>query len=229
MLAISPQAQGALEAYARPAFAVRVRKALAEKYPHFLPRFPETLQDVITGNMLNRAAMWGLRQQSALLAYCELMISVAANFDEEPEIRSVLEQAPEPKDFAIRALPQKVTKMAWTRAERRASNLAFFTPPALITAPVPDQTVAALPIALFDQPEVHNARAAVGAALGQAGELDMKHLPDAALVIAACRSFWGPGFTAMSWMQAVLQRGPSPDMAIAAMRCRLAIDHGRFV
>ncbi len=229
MLAISPKAQGALEVYARPAFAVRVRKALAAKYPHFLPRFPENLQGVITGNMLGRASLWGLSQQSSLLGFCELMIGVAANFDEEPEIRAALENAPEPKDIALRALPKQVGKAAWTRAERRASKLPFFIPPAMAAAPLPDQTVVALPIVLFDRPEAQNARAAVGAALGQVGELNLRAFPDAALVVAACRSFWGPGFPAMSWMSELTARQVSPAVLLAAMRARLAIAFGRFV
>lgn len=229
MLAISPKAQGALEVYARPAFAVRVRKALAAKYPHFLPRFPENLQNVITGNMLGRASLWGLSQQSALLGYCELMIQVAANFDEEPEIRAALEAAPQPRDLALRKLPLNVAKAAWTRAERRASKLPFFIPPALVTQTVPDQTVAALPIVLFDRPDAQNARAAVGAALPQVAELNLRHLPDAVLVVAACRSFWGPGFTAMSWMSQLVAKQTPPSVLLAAMRARLAISFGRFV
>ncbi len=229
MLAISLKAQGALEAYARPAFAARVRKALADKYPHFLPRFPEAMQAVITGNMLGRASLWGLRQQSALLGFCELMIQVAANFDEEPEIRAALDAAPEPKDFALRALPDRVGKAAWTRATQRASNLAFYVPPSLVAATNADQTVAALPIVLFDQPELHNARAAAGAALGQAGELNMKHLPDAGIVVAAARSFWGPGFTALSWMGELQANRTAPGVMLQALRARLAIEFGRFV
>ncbi len=229
MLVISPQATAALDDYARPAFAVRVRKALAEKYPHFLPRFPENLQDAITGNMLNRGSLWGLRLQTGLLAYCELMISIAANFDEEPEIHGVLQDAPDPKDYTVTALPQKVSKPAWTRAERRASNLPFYIPPSLVGAANPDQTVAALPIALFNQPDAQNARAAVAAALGQAGELNMKHLPDAGLVIAACRSFFGPGFAAMAWMAEAQQERMPPDVMLETMRLRLALDFGRFV
>lgn len=229
MLAFSPTAHGALEAYARPAFAARVRTALAAKYPHFLPRFPEKLQDLITGNMLGRAAMWGLSHQSSLLGFCEIMITVAANFDEEPEIRSHLEAAPQPKDFAFRALPKTVPKPAWTRAERRRSNLPFFIPPSFAAQPLPEQTVAALPVVLFDRPDAQNARAAVSAAAGQPDELDIRHLPDAVLVVAACRSFWGPGFTAMSWMAELTARRVAPTVMLAAMRARLAIAFGRFV
>lgn len=227
MLAISPSAQSALESYARPAFAVRVRKALAEKYPHFLPRFPQDLQDVITGNMLGRAALWGLRQQSSLLAYCEFMISVAGNFDEDTDIRAALESAPEPKDFTLRGLPRTVPPAAWARSEKLGSNLPFFIPPALVAAPVADRTVAALPIVLFGQEEAHNARAAVNAALGQAGELGLTAFADSVLVVATCRSFFGPGFTALSWMNDL--RPMPPHKRLHALRLRLAIEHGRFV
>lgn len=229
MLAISPTAQGALAAYARPAFAVRVRKALAEKYPHLLPRFPEPFQDAITGNMLGRAASWGLSQQAALLGYCELMITVAANFDEEPEIRQALENAPEPRDFTLRTLPHAVAKPAWTRAARRASTLPLFVAPSLAGAAIPEQTVAALPLALFDRPEVHNARAAVTQAMGTVVELNMKGLADALLVVAACRSFWGAGFPALAWMVDLQRRQTPPHVLIAALRCRLALEFGRFL
>ena len=228
MLAISPQAQAALEAQARPAFMARVRKALADKYPHVLPRFPQGLQNAITGNMLGRASLWGLSQQSALLGFCELMIQVAANFDEELEIRDALQAAPEPKDFAFRALPKTVAKAAWTRAERRASNLPFFIPPSLVNAPNADQTVAALPIVLFDQPEAHNARGAAEAALGQAAELNLKPLPDAGIVVAAARSFWGPGFPALSWMVELHAKRTPPSVLLQTLRARLAVEFGRF-
>ena len=77
MLAISETTLRTLETSARPLFARRVQLALAEKYQHFLPRFPEPVQAVIVANMLGRAARWSIHGQRALLAFCELMIAVA--------------------------------------------------------------------------------------------------------------------------------------------------------
>ena len=109
MLAISELTLKTLEASARPLFARRVQIALAEKYLHFLPRFPDGIQTLIVGNMLGRASRWGINGQRALLAFCELMISVAANFDEQPEIRAELEQARGGRDATLLELPDRVS------------------------------------------------------------------------------------------------------------------------
>src|SRR3982750_2591933 len=191
MLAISESTLQTLEASARPLFARRVQAALADKYPHFLPRFPDAVQTVIVGNMLGRASRWSIHGQQALLAFCELMIAVAGNFDEQPEIRAVLEATKGARDHTLIDLPGLVRDDVWAKAASNASTLPFYIRPAMIGQVAAEQVAAALPVVLHDRPGAADAAAAVQTAQAVAGRLGLADDADSLLVIAACRSFYG--------------------------------------
>lgn len=230
MLAISQNSLTTLEATQRPLFARRVRAALAMRYQHFLPRFPEAVQLAVVGNMLGRASRWQISGQQGLLAFCEFMIAVAPSFDEQPEIKAALEQQQGARDQLLTALPSKVSAQSWADAEQRAANLPFFVPPRLIGQPETEQTEAALGLVLHDRPEAAAAAEAVAAASETAARLELGDTADALMVLAACRSFYGDGFERDApWAAEVFGRPMPPRAVVNALRLRLALDFARFV
>jgi hypothetical protein len=231
MLAISETTLSSLEATARPLFARRVREALAERYPHFLPRFPEPVQALIVGNMLGRAARWSIHGQRALLAFCELMISIAANFDEHPEIRGVLEKEQGGRDRALLALPRQVSAAAWADARSNAVTVPFYLRPSTLAQPPAEQAAAAVALALYDRPEAHDATNAVQGAANAAAGLNLPVDADGLLVVTACRTFYGEAFDErrLSWAPMIFGSGLDPRTVLHALRLRLALDFARFV
>ena len=231
MLSISEATLRTLETSARPLFARRVQAALAEKYLHFLPRFPEVVQTAIVGNMLGRASRWGIYGQRALLAFCELMIAVAANFDEQPDIRAVREGQDGARDQVLTVLPGLVSEAAWAEAERNAATLPFYVRPSMIEAGEAERTAAAIPLVLHDRPEAASASAAVAAAQALARRLGLADVPDALLVLSACRALYGEGFdeSRLAWTDGVFGAGLPPRAVVNALRLRLALDFARFV
>lgn len=228
MLSVSPQAQGALADMARPAFAARLREPLAAAYPTILSRFPPHVQARIIGNMLERARRWRLTGQAASLAFCELMLKIAPNFDEEPDLRRWLERGYPTPDRALTTLPDEAPEEAWERARRNRSVLGLFIPVDLIGAPVLDQTVAALPLVLYDRPPQPSARIAVEQALPSVQEMGLRGLADAPLVVCVCRAMWGADFLRQPWAVVVARERFPPELVLSALRLRLAQDNGRF-
>lgn len=231
MLAISDTTLQTLEVSARPLFARRVQAALADKYPHFLPRFPDPVQASIVANMLGRASRWSIAGQRALLAFCELMIAVAGNFDEEAEIRALLEAEQGNRDWVLLQLPGLVGEAGWAAARDRASTVPFYIRPAVIGQPAAEQVAAALGVVLYDRPEAAAAPAAVQAAEVLAGRFGFAGDADTLLVVAACRSFYGDVFDErrLAWAPDVFGAGLSQRAIANALRLRLALDFARFV
>ena len=225
MLSFSPTAAEALRAQARPAFLDRVRRRLVATYPHFLPSFPEPIQARITGVMLERAAGWGLTRQSALWAFCEAMVSVAPDFDDEPEIRARLDADRTRLDLL---LPDRIATMPprlAANARRRASRLAFFTS----VRTEPERTAAAIPVALFDRVEARDPAGAAAQGWDAAATLGLGGVADAGLIAAACRSFWGPDFVRLRWAAPLWHEPWSPAERVELLRFRLAAQHRRFL
>ena len=231
MLAISETTLRTFETTARPLFARRAQAALAAKYPHFLPRFPDAVQAAIVANMLGRASLWSIHGQRGLLAFCELMIAVAGNFDEQPAIHAALESGPEGRDRAVVALPTLVPEEAWADASANATTLPFYIRPAVIGQAAPDQVAAALPVVLHDRPEAASPAAAVQAAEASCGRLGLVGDADSLLVVAACHAFYGDAFDQkrLAWAPALFGGSLPPRAKINALRLRLALDFARFV
>jgi hypothetical protein len=226
MLTISPQIADALEVYSRPGFARDLCVELADKYPHFLPRFPEAVQLRIVSNMLARASGWGLDRQDALTAYCEYMIVIAANFDEEPEIRHALQANRGDLNLLIPVLPEFVSEVAWDRAEAAGSSLPFFVNPRFDGQSLPQRSAEAVKVALFDRPEAQAPDAAVARAAAEAQARGLDRETDALLVLAACHSFYG---AAPLWLDELARERWSSGAIIEAIRLRLALDSGRYL
>jgi hypothetical protein len=229
LLTISPSALEALRAHARPGFVARAHESLSETYPHFLPRFPETVGHAIVANMLGRASAWGLTNQQSLILWCDWMIVIAPNFDEEPELNYALAHSPEPLDTSILKLTYAADPGAWERAERRRSSLPLFMPPSARALSLPDQIVASIPLALHDRPEAADPIGAVINSTAVAQRLGLQDMPDAPLVVAACVSFWGNRFVELPWMRELIADRWAPPSFIEALRLRLSLEHGRYI
>jgi hypothetical protein len=212
-------------------FASFVRSHLAETYPHFLPRFPATVQRRIVSNMLERAEGWGFTWQSNLLAYCQLMISIAANFDDEPRIRAALTRTRSDADAAMSQLPRSVPEDAWTRAEAAAQELPFFVSPALAKAPPEQRTAAALRCVLWEA-EASRREELSAEAVRLAERLRWQRSMDAAHTLAAASFFYGAEFyepKRCAWARDVFRPDATPGESIALLQLRIAIDHGRMI
>lgn len=229
MLVILPRSQEALRSAAMPGFRERMRRVLADAHPHFLPCFPHSVQQVIVGNMLDRAAMWRLGRQDSLHAYCTAMIAVAPNFDESPPIAARLREHGEQLDSVLADLIEGMPETIRRGAAKSGSNLPLFIPAALRDRSEMERTVTAIPVALYDRPEAARAASAAGEAVPYVDALGLTSLPDALLVVAACRSFWGPRFQQLPWAARMQAEVWSPPARLALLRLRLAIEFGRFI
>jgi hypothetical protein len=231
MLAISETTLRTLEVTARPLFARRVQLALADKYQHFLPRFPDHVQAAIVANMLGRAARWSINGQQALLAFCELMIAVAADFDEQPGIRALLDAEKGGRDQVVLDLPGKAGEDAWAEAAGNATTVPFYIRPGLIGQAAQEQATAAVVLALYDRPEAATASTAVQSAESAAAKLGLGADADSLLVVAACRSFYGEAFAdrRLAWAPEIFGSGLPAKAILNALRLKLALDFARFV
>lgn len=228
MLSFSSGAITALRAGARPAFLDRVRQRLVATYPHFLPCFPETIQMRITGHMLERAASWGLTHQASLWTFCELMVSVAPNFDDEPVIHARLSQQRDELDHTLAELGRTMPLHVRRSAQRSGSRMPLFVPHRLSAAPAAERGAAAIATALHDRPEAAAAPATATRALAEAERLGLAQ-DDAPLVVAACQSFWGAGFARLRWAETLWREPWSAAERVELLRLRLAAAHRRFV
>lgn len=229
MLRISEQAQGALRAQFRPAYIERLRVQLAEDYPHFLPRFPEHIGHQIVSNMLARAELWSLTHQRSYVMWCGWMITIAPNFDDEPEINAALRALPEPRDQGLGSIVRRVSPASWTRAEASASSLPFFIAPPFRQAPPVEQIVSALPLVLFGLPQASDPTPIAQQSIATVGAMGLFHIADAPLVIACCIAFWGVGWPQLPWARDLEQSGITGVELLAALRFRIALEFGRYV
>jgi len=232
MLTVTASQIDLFQGRAESAFARELREALAEKYVHMLPGFPEEVQDRIVCNMLDRARRWGVSWQSSLAIFAEFMLSIAANFDEQTQIRIALEQAGPGVDSAVKDLPELVPGQAWERAEAAAVDLPYFVPGKLLSASLVEQTAAAIPLILHDFKGRINALELAQASSGLAASLNLAELRDAPLVLAVCVMFYGREFykpRATLWSDDVFRDHRSPREALAMLKFRIGLDHGRYI
>lgn len=232
MLKIGPKQTRAFDAQVEAAFIGELREALAAKYRQMLPSFPPVIQDQIVRNMVGRAARWGIEWQSSTLLFCEWMLSIAANFDDQPEIRRVLEEAGPGVDSIAKSLPDHVPDEVWQAAESQALDLPFFTPAEKLLAPLDQRVAHAIPVALHDLAARSNPSALGRESCDLAVRLGLGGSEDAPLVLAACGFLYGADFyrsKALSWTGDVFRPENSCRTRVAMLKCRIAMDHGRYV
>jgi hypothetical protein len=65
--------------------------------------------------------------------------------------------------------------------------------------------------------------------MAEANAMGLAAVADAPLVVAACRSFWGPSFAQAPWAAVLPREGWTADEIVEFLRLRIAMEFGRFV
>ncbi len=222
----------AFDAQARAAFIVELRKRLAADFKHMLPSFPASVQDRIVANMAGRAARWGVDWQSSVHVFCELMMSVSGDFDDDADVRDILYHTERDVNEVVKELPYSIPEASWRRIGANALDLPFFTPSELIGAPLVRRVEAAIPIALHDLAAKSDPSVLARDSCGLAGKLGMADSEDAPLVLAACGLLYGADFHRpknLAWTGDVFRPENDGRKKVAMLKLRIGIDHGRYV
>ena len=183
-------------------------------------------------NMLGRAGHWGITWQTARLAFVEMMLGIAPNFDQLHDVQVVLKLEWLDQSRAMLSLKQKVIADDWTASGIVVNDLPLFVMPDQIGASSLSQTASALPVALGDRIGDADPYSIANAALSLANALDLDAVPDAGLVVAAWRLFYGEQFHDKSvypWLADVFDGKRSAAQIVGMLKFRIRLDHGRFV
>ena len=213
-------------------FVGKLRAALAEKYPQCLPSFPLPVQERIVANLLGRAQRRGLTKTRAVIAFAEMMLAIAPNFDEHPEVRTLLGITGMDPNGVVLTLSKRVSRRGWQEIEAATQDLPLFIAPELIDRTVADQTAGALPLALGDLLGPADPGAVAESALATARGLGWQEVPDAGLAVAAWRLLYGKEYRdagTYPWVGDVLAGDRSPREQVAMLKYRLSLDHQRYV
>ncbi len=232
MLKINPQQFEIFQQQAKCQFAQKLQHALADKYPHILPRFPDEIQLKIVINMIDRAKQWGIDWKSSLVIFAELMISIAPNFDQQTDIKRILESNPAQANQRIKAITESVSDSAWSQAEANSDDLPYFLSSEFLNAPLIDQTASAIPLVLWDKVADIDVYQYAISATQYANQLEFKDLNGAPLTIVVWRSLYGSKFNdpgVYPWVTDITDNKRPARERIAMLKFRIALDHGRMV
>ncbi len=232
MLRISPASSNALEDAAWPGFIERLREAYEAEYPHVLPCFPPDLQFRIVENMVGRAERWGIWRQDAFAIFTELMMAIAPNFDEHPDISAVLSDDDEDINEIVATLDERIEDSVWEEVEANAADLPLFVPAALIDAPLEVKVAAAIDIALAGVPLPAPAAEIARRAMAEAYRLGLADETDAPLAVAAWRIFYGDSATDVrrhEWLADLFNQALPARTRVAQLKFQIALDFNRFV
>ena len=133
------------------------------------------------------------------------------------------------RDLQFAEFASSVPEWVVKSAQASASNMPLFVPFALRQALPEEQLGAAIELALTERPEAKCAHLAAKEAIATTKQLGLDGSGDAALVVAVCRSLYGPDFISLPWARELAKEGWSADELVALLRLRLALDHQRFV
>lgn len=231
-LKIRPEQFEALQAQTEDQFIRNVQQALVVKYPHCLPRFPNEIQKRIVNNMLDRAKHRGLNSQASLAAFAELMMAIAPNFDEQATIKAALETLPDDdRDAEFQNLAKLVPDQAWKEAESSTETLPLYLSPKQIDQPLPEKTAAALPLLLWDKPEI-NSQSLAEASCAQAATLRLTNSNDAPITHAVWQTLYGKDYnepTVHAWLEDIFDHQRPSRQVVAMLKLRIMLDHKRWV
>jgi len=232
MLKINPRQFAVFQGQAERQFVRQVQHALAEKYPHVLPRFPEPIQERIVINMFDRAKRWGIDWQSSLAIFAELMLAIAPNFDEQPEIKEALESDTEQANQIIRTITRRVPDVVWSQAEATTDDLPLFLSADDLTLSLIDQTNSAISLVLWDKVSDIDTRQFAASGCQYAAQLGLDDIDDAPLTLIVWRCLYGSGFSnpmVYSWVNDIMDKTRRPREIVSMIKFRIALDHGRLV
>lgn len=232
MMVIRREQIAAFNTNATEAFITKLEAALSMRYSHVLGRFPPSIRHRIVTNMVQRAQRWGITWQSSLAIFTELMLAIAANFDEQEAIKQELRRQRPSPDRAVKTIFTRVPITAWNAAVATASALPLYVPSSLAEAPLVERTAAALTLVLWDHLREDSARRLADEAGAVASDLRLGEVEDAALVVGVWMTLYGPSYWDSSthkWLRTILYSKHSARTQIAMIRLRIALDYGRRV
>ncbi len=213
-------------------FVCNIQQALVEKYPHCLPRFPDAIQKRIVRNMLDRARYRGLASQAALAAFAELMMAIAPNFDEQPDINQAISALPdEDREAEFHRLAETLPAQVWKAAESTIETLPLYLSSGQINLPLLEKTQAALPLLLWDRQDLEM-QALAQSSYDQANALGIIENNDAPITCAVWQTLYGKDYnnqTVHAWLKDIFDHQRSPKMIIAMLKFRIMLDHKRWV
>ena len=232
MLTINPQQFEVFEKQAERQFAQRLQHTLAEKYPHILPSFPDEIQLKIVVNMIERAKHWSIDWRSSLVVFAELMMTIAPNFDEQADIKSVLGSNKEQANQIIKSITEYVPDSAWPQAEAAIEDLPLYLSGNFINASLLEQTVSSIPLVLWDKVADLDTHKYAEDACQFANDIGLNDLNDAPITILMWRCLYGEDFNnpaINTWVADIINIKRDPRERIAMLKFRIALDHGRMV
>jgi len=232
MLKIRPQQFEVFQQQAEHQFAQKLQHALAKKYPQLLSRFPDEIQLAIIGNMIDRAKRWGIDWKSSLVAFAELMVVIAPNFDQQADIRKCLENNEEHINQTIKSITDHVPKTSWAQAEVAIEDLPLFISGDFLDKTLAEQTANAMPLVLWDKVAALDVQNYAENACQFAPKIGLHDLNDAPLSIVVWRCLYGKDFMDLAvnpWTADIVDVNRPPRERIAMLKYRIALDHGRMV
>lgn len=232
MLQISPQQFDVFQKQAEQQFAKKLQRALADKYPQVLSRFPDDIQLKVVNNMIARAKRWGIDWRSSLVIFAELMMTIAPNFDEQVDIKNVLGSDKEQANQIIKSITEYVPDSAWSQAESMIEDFPLFLSEDFLNVSLFEQTASAVPLVLWDKVANLDVQQYVNNACQYANEIKLINLNDAPIGIVVWRCLYGEGYNDPAvnpWAADIIDIKRHPRERIAMLKFRIALDHGRMV
>ena len=113
MLTIHPHQLAVLGQGSDRRFISRAARYLGLRYPALVEDLPDdVVHDMVRGGMA-RARRYGIQNESALIAFLDLMFAIAPNFDEHPAITAMLTDLQVPADERINRLVSRTAFETW--------------------------------------------------------------------------------------------------------------------
>lgn len=232
MLIIRTPQVAALDGQLQRGFEIRLRQALEEHYIHVLPRLPLSAREVVVTNMLARAKSWGITWESAMVRFAEIMLAVAPSFDEQARIRAVLSAAGPDINLTVLTLEKRVADDAWAQAEAESHDLPLFLSPVELTLSPRQRNARAIGLALGDLDGHVDADDIAVIAQNRANAAGWMKIADAVLTLGVGLRLYGNEMTSAQlhpWVTDVFDGTRDARTAVAMLKYRIALDHGRFV
>ncbi|MCF6252777.1 MAG: hypothetical protein L3J75_16145 [Methylococcaceae bacterium] len=205
---------------------------LGQQIPTLAAAIPEQIQLQIVNNMIERTQSWGITWKSAIVNFAELMITIAPNFDQQADIKTVLASDRELVNQRMKILNQYVPEQAWKQAEAAYESLPLYHAKPYLQSTLTEQTRSAIPLVLWDKEDTMDKLYYLNSASDYAEKLGLHTLTDATLTIVVWRSLYGITFNnpeINAWVVDITNSQHHPWQRLAMLKYRIALDYGRRI
>ena len=206
-------------------FIERLVDYLCEDGSKDLRFFPAEQRLTIVSNLVARGRGWGFEWETNLALICDLMLSIAANMDQQPAIGAALRLAQdEDLEMRLAAIPPE----AWDAAEATRQFAPAWLHPSLDGAEGWAPAHACLDVIAWDAAD--DARPALcDAAVSAVSRLGLQNTLDSFCVAALWVHLYGPERHNAPWLKDVLAPQMTAQARLEALRARIMLDHARRV